>query len=241
MKTDTELFSVFTSSSPPIFKSIRALKSSAAASVPFLTVGEKTYPGDMVGDGLYDSISSLKTQDKASLLSSSNYQDWSSDYKYILELCKDKHDIPPISIEHSTSILNKMKASVIDYWSITPFHFSNAGEEGAIHFNFLMNRIIMELNTSSVKELNTVLALLLHKGHGKPKTNSRSYRTISTCPVLAKGLDIYVHDLFIDLWNDSHSDTQYHELASLLRTDAVQHPRNHSTASSLMPIVPFIL
>ena len=38
LKRDSELFSVFSSSSPPIFKSIRALKSSAEALVPFLTV-----------------------------------------------------------------------------------------------------------------------------------------------------------------------------------------------------------
>ena len=92
-----------------------------------------------------------------------------------------------------------------------------------------MNSIISNINTSSVKELNTVLALLLHKGHGKSKTSDRAYRTISTCPVIAKGLDMYIHDLFIDLWNSDQADTQYqgegssHELASLMITEATQH------------------
>ena len=92
-----------------------------------------------------------------------------------------------------------------------------------------MNLIITDINGSGVKELNTVLALLLHKGHGKVKTSDRSYRTISNCPVLAKALDIYLHDLFIDLWNNGQAPTQYqgegssHELASLLITEAVQH------------------
>ena len=102
-----------------------------------------------------------------------------------------------------------MKPSVIDFWSITPLHFINAGKEGPIHFNFLMNKIIYEINTSSIEELNTVIALLLHKGHSKPKTSDRAYRTISTCPVLSKALDIYLHDLFIDLWNSAQAETQY--------------------------------
>ena len=44
-----------------------------------------------------------------------------------------------------------------------------------------------------------------------------------------KALDIYIHDLFIDLWNHDQAPTQYqgenssHELASLLITEAVQH------------------
>ena len=70
-----------------------------------------------------------------------------------------------------------------------------------------MNRIVMEMNNADAKELNTVLALLLHKGHGKLKTSDRSYRTISTCPVLAKALDMYLHDLFIDLWNHAQAET----------------------------------
>ena len=92
-----------------------------------------------------------------------------------------------------------------------------------------MNKIIYEINTSSIEELNTVIALLLHKGHGKPRTSDRAYRTISTCPVLSKALDIYLHDLFIDLWNSAQAETQYqgsgssHELASLLITECIQH------------------
>ena len=136
-----------------------------------------------------------------------------------------------------------MKATVIDFWSITPLHFINAGSEGLIHFNFLMNRIITEINTSSTEELNTVIALLLHKGHGKPRTSDRAYRTISTCPVLAKALDMYLHDLFIDLWNSDQAETQYqgegssHELASLLITECIQH----SLFCSKKPVyIPFL-
>ena len=52
----------------------------------------------------------------------------------------------------------RMKPSVSDFWFSTPLHFFNAGEQGCHHFNFFMNIV-------SVKELSTVLALLLYKGH----------------------------------------------------------------------------
>ena len=126
-----------------------------------------------------------------------------------------------------------MKATVVDYWSITPLHFLNAGSEGLHHFNFLMNQVILNVNASSVKELNTAYALLLHKSHGKSKTSERSYRTISTCPVLAKGLDMFIHDLFIQQWNASQAPTQYqgegssHELAALLITETIQESLHH--------------
>ena len=68
-------------------------------------------------------------------------------------------------------------------------------------------------------------ALFLHKGHNKEKTLDSSYRTISTCPLIAKGLDIYVRELSLSRWNAVQAPTQYqgegssHELMqkSLLR------------------------
>ena len=76
-------------------------------------------------------------------------------------------DIPPISFDHSSKILQSMKLTVSDLWSVTPLHFLHAGYQSLLHFNFLMNRIISVINCSSVKELNTVMAILLYKGHGK--------------------------------------------------------------------------
>ena len=55
-----------------------------------------------------------------------------------------------------------------------------------------------------------------------------SYRTISACPLVAKGLDIYLRDLNIDLWNADQAPTQClgeessHELAALLLTEVSQ-------------------
>ena len=178
---------------------------------------------------MFDSISALKSQDGSKLQGATHFQSWTEDYNYILQLCSNKRDLPSITLDLSTKILHKMKPGVRDFWSITPQHFIHAGDNGKHHFNFLMNKIIMETNAATVRELNTTYALFLHKGHGKPRTSDRSYRTISTCPVLAKGLDMYIHELFIDTWNNDQANTQYqgegssHELAALMITESIQH------------------
>ena len=89
----------------------------------------------------------------------------------------------------------------------------------------------IDVNNATVEKLNSVYALLLYKGHNKDRTVDSSYRTISTCPLIAKGLDMYVRDLFVSKWNSMQAVTQYqgdgssHELASLLITEAVQTSR----------------
>ena len=46
-----------------------------------------------------------------------------------------------------------------------------------------------DVNNISLNEVSSVNAVVLFKGHGKDKESDRSYRTISTCPLLAKSLD----------------------------------------------------
>ena len=122
-----------------------------------------------------------------------------------------------------------MKNQVNDFYSITTLHYINAGEAGLEHFNFLLNCIISDVNNASIEELNSIYALLLHKGHGKPKTEDKSYRTISTCPLLSKALDVYIRNLHIEKWKSQQAPTQYqgegssHELAALLVTEVIQH------------------
>ena len=85
-----------------------------------------------------------------------------------------------------------------------------------------MNALISNVNISGAAELNTIFASVLFKGHGKNIEDAKSYRTISTCPVLAKALDIYLRDLSCNEWTNQQADTPYqgqhmsHELASLL-------------------------
>lgn len=97
----------------------------------------------------------------------------------------------------SSSILRSIKPAVSDFFSITARHFTHAGVAGHVHFNLLLNTFIIDVNNCTIEELNTVFALLLHKGHSKERTLDSSYRTISTCPLVAKGLDMYVRDLFL--------------------------------------------
>ena len=125
-----------------------------------------------------------------------------------------------------------MKTHVTDIHGITPLHYLYAGEEGAQHYAALLNMFITDVNNATLDDLNTVLGLILYKGHNKDKSSDRSYRTISTCPFIAKSLDLYVRDLYQDLWDDCTATTQYqttgssHELASLLVTELVQYSLN---------------
>ena len=81
----------------------------------------------------------------------------------------------------------------------------------------------------AIDEVNTAYACILFKGHNKDKSSSNSYRTISTCPVVAKALDLHIRDLHLASWNLRQMSTQYqgegssHELAALLLTECIQH------------------
>ena len=113
--------------------------------------------------------------------------------------------------------------------NITPSHFLNAGPAGCHHFHLLLKALLDDIQNTTIDEVNTAYACILFKGHSKDRTSSRSYRTISTCPVIAKALDMYIHDLCIPYWNLDKADTQYqgegrsHELAALLLTESILH------------------
>ena len=80
-----------------------------------------------------------------------------------------------------------------------------------------------------ITEFCVVYACILFKGHNKDRNSDRSYRTISTCPVVAKALDLYIRDLHKEKWNLDQAPTQYqgdgssHELAAVLLTETIQH------------------
>ena len=180
-------------------------------------------------DGFYDSISFLKSISQESISSSHTFQSFSEDYANIMEICSHGEELPPISVDKASDILHSVKPHVTDLYSITAKHYINAGESGILHFCKLLNLLIHDINSISIPELNAVYAIILFKGHNKEKNLARSYRTISTCPFLAKVLDLYVRDLNLKAWNSDQADTQFqgegssHELASLLLTECVQH------------------
>ena len=125
--------------------------------------------------------------------------------------------------------MQKMKPNVTDIYGVTVNHYNYAGPAGWNHFHLLLNCLISDVNNVNVDEINTVYACILFKGHNKERSSDRSYRTISSCPVVAKGLDMYVKDLNIESWNQDQSDVQFqgegssHELAAVLLTETIQH------------------
>ena len=225
------------------FRSIKSSKASASAAVQNLKVNGKVYSGEDVADGFYDSLSSLKSPDLSALHSSKHFQDTLMDYENVLRIARKGMKIPPLSPKHSTEILHTLRANVNDFYSITASHFINAGFEGLEHFNFLLNIAIEDVNLSSLEELNSVWACILYKGHKKDRESDRSYRTISSCPLLAKALDFYVGQLYSDGWAAAQAETQFqgagssHELAALLLTEAI----NFSLFSLKKPVFLLLL
>ena len=226
---DLRLSSVLDSNPKALFGFLRSSRASAVREIQSLSVEDKTYCGPHVPDGFYDSLSSLKSPPMDDILSSPSFKTFDVDYQHILKICTAGLQIPPISGRDSLLLLYSLKADVNDLYSITANHYINAGLEGAHHFCFLLNTVIHNINFSSVDLLNSVWANILFKGHGKDRESDRSYRTISTCPLLSKALDKYVGQLLERGWSDAQAETQFqgpgsnHELAALLLTETIQH------------------
>ena len=135
------------------YRSIKSSMSSGPPQVPFLTVGDRNYVGDRVADGFFDSISALKTKEVPKFPNEASFNNLQEDYSHILDLCMNKRDLPYISMEKSNKILGKMKATVTDFFNITPLHYLNAGQEGLIHFNFFSTALLMMSITHQSKSL----------------------------------------------------------------------------------------
>ena len=180
------------------YRRIKSSKRATAGKLYKLKVGKKTYTGAAVKDGFYDSISQLKVRDCESLQQSEHFQSFFMDFSNIVELCKAGSPIPRISEEDSFKLLQRMKPDVCDFYGVTPNHYNFAGPAGWKHFYLLLNALIADVDNITITEVNTVYACILFKGHGKDKSNSRSYRTISSCPVVAKALDLYIRDMNIE-------------------------------------------
>ena len=129
-----------------VYKKIKSSKRSKAGKVLKLTVGKKTYTGDSVKDGFYDSISKLKSRDHQCLKTSEHFQDFSSDYHHLLELCKLGSQIPPITEKQSLDLLQQMKPNVNDFFSVSPNHYNYAGPAGWKHFHLLLTPLISNIN-----------------------------------------------------------------------------------------------
>ena len=212
-------------------KSLKQSKSQNSSDLQTLTVANKVYTSPNIPDGFFDSLSTLKTQQNE--FSSPQSQRLLDDYDNIIEICSQGPSIPPISLKDSTEILLNLKPSVNDFFSITANHFIKLGGTGLQHFNNLMNLLISDTTLICSPELNSVYANILYKGHKKDKTSERSYRTISTCPLIAKALDTYLRRLNMKVWMPHEAETQFqgegssHELAGLLLTETIQRSMYH--------------
>ena len=209
------------------FSRIRQAKKSNSNKIYKLNVGQDTYYGDFVKDGFFQSVASLKKRDLVKLYSSPKFCEFADDYRHIIEICSRKTPLKPVTEEEALSLLQRMKANVPDISSVTPNHFLLAGPAGWRLFTFLLNALIEDISHTSIQEINVTYACLIYKGHGKDKTSSNAYRTISTCPVTAKALDMHIRDLKLKEWNLDQSNIQFqgegssHELAALLLTECI--------------------
>ena len=210
------------------YQTLKRSKYSRTQKVNKMMVGDMTYLGKTVPDEIFESIRRLKTEPTTPNTDPA-VPIFDEEYKMILNICKSGRKIPVMSKEKSTKILHSIRKNVNDFYSITASHYLHAGVAGEDHFHFLLNAVISNVNLGGVPELNTIYACVLLKSHGKDRTSERSYRTISTCPLVAKALDFYIRELCLVDWNKQQSVTQYqgehssHELASLLLTEVVQH------------------
>ena len=229
VKRDQRLSDILTSNPSAVYSFLRSAKSGASKPIQKLKVSEKTYPSELVPDGFYDSLTSLKAPDMSSIHGSSSYKAFNADYEQIMAICSSGLKIPQISGKDASLLLCSLRPDVNDLHSITAHHFIHAGLEGVLHFTFLLNSIISNINLSSLNRLNEVWAMVLFKGHNKDRESDRSYRTISTCPLLSKALDKYVGGLCESGWAAAQAATQFqgtgssHELASVLLTETIQY------------------
>ena len=192
---DTLLHSVLSSDATKLYRAVRSSQQSGTPALHHLEVGDHTYTGDAVPDGFFDALTALKVPDPTTFSSNPSFLSAQESYRHILEICWAGPPIPPISEAQAQKLLEGLGPHVKDFFSISPNHYLAAGTHGIRHFSHLLNILITDLNTTAIPELNSAWAIMLHKGHGKPRSSSRSWRCISTCPLLAKALNLKVADM----------------------------------------------
>ena len=229
IQRDSDIFEIFGANPSAFFNKIRANSRNAIRKISQLKVASRTYTGANVPDGFYDHLLHLKTFNEDDIQDPESYARFSYDFDNIIKLCNEGTNIPEITLEKSMEILGRIRPNVNDLHSITANHFIHAGKVGANIFFLLLKALLSDIKNVTIDEVNIVHAAILFKGHSKDKTIAQSYRTISTCPIVAKALDIYIRDLNIEAWNSNQSEVQFlgegssHELAALLLTEIIQY------------------
>ena len=129
-------------------------------------------------------------------------------------------------------LLHSLKPSVCDHWNVSAAHYINGGPIALKHYQLLINTALEDIENTTCDEFNTAHACILYKGHQKDKTLASSYRTISTCPFVAKSCDTYIRSLSVEDWHNARADVQFlgpgmrHEMGALLLSEVIQHSIN---------------
>ena len=103
--------------------------------------------------------------DTEALSLSQSYTSAEDDYRNILKICRSGTPVPPISLLKTKEILNSIRPSVTDLYSISGHHYVHGGNEALEHLHFLLNGVIQDLNNITVDELNMTWACIVYKGH----------------------------------------------------------------------------
>ena len=225
---DEMVHSVLTTDPRKLQAAVRKAKSKGTPAVHLLQVGRHSYAGDSVPDGFYEALLSLKVPENLPN-SSPDFFSTSENFRHIIELAKSGPPLPSLSLHEAEELLKRVRPEVLDLFSISARHYLAAGGAGVQHFASLLNLVICNINLSTATELNSAWSVMLHKGHNKPRSLCRSWRCISTCPLVSKVLDLYVSDLHRDNWCSASAPTQFmtrgssHELAALLLTEVITY------------------
>ena len=108
----------------------------------------------MVGDGYYESMKELKSCNLQSLSEDPLLSEQFSNYQHILRICESQNTLPEVSLTKAADLLRRLKPHVIDIHGMSSLHFINAGREGLLHFAYLLNCVIADVNNGKVEDLN---------------------------------------------------------------------------------------
>ena len=227
-QADALLHDLLTSDPKAAHSELRRHKSSSETKISELKVGDQVFLGEEVADGFFQNMKQLKTIN-SDIKTCSDCEHFKFDYNLIVELSKAGDPIPLLSLVDTEKLLYSLKPNVCDHYNISSLHYLHAGPAGIRHFQLLINSAIRNIENTTCEEFNTAHAYIHYKGHQKKKDLASSYRTISTCPFLAKAMDYYVRQLSSSDWSEAQAETQYlganlsHELGALLLTETISH------------------
>ena len=171
------------------FKHLKSLKSTASGKIPELKAGDNIYYGENVADGFFQNIKNLKTlnSDTKACESCLNIK---FDYSLIIDLCKAGQKIPSITLVKAEELLQALKPQFCDHFNMSALHFIHGSPLAVLHFQFIVNSAIENIDVTSCEEMNDTHACVLFKGHSKDKTLASSYRTISSFSELGSAMNL---------------------------------------------------